>query len=344
MKGVMFLILTACIFYMGGMYHSRELFILAYVQGVFLLMGVLQVSYCKRKLTLHLCRTDGELRLGHSIGSVEIENKSRLPVSCFQIEFICSYHGRSAQEKYKVYGSVETGKSVQRLEVYAPHCGLLTVCVKQIAVYDYLLFWSGRKKMKEERTIAVFPEETILDLYKIYEESDNSLKAGPRSLILDYQQQEEIRQIREYQEGDPIRFVHWKLSARTDSLFVREYEEEKDSCITLFLCFVDFSGKLAREQDAFYKVLIAFLLAFLHRRIAVLVHWENGNQEERMEVSSREQYRDLLYRLYQEVFPKKEKLYGRKNEEYCLDDSLRLYYQGKLIHQFDMERLKKELW
>lgn len=127
MKGVMFLILTICIFCVGGMYHSRELFVLAFVQGTFLFLGILQVLYCKRKLTLRFCRTDGEIGLGQSVGGVEIENKGRIPVSCFQIELTCSYHREKLQEKHKVYGSIETGKSVRCLAACAPHCGILTV-------------------------------------------------------------------------------------------------------------------------------------------------------------------------------------------------------------------------
>lgn len=343
MKGVMFLILTICIFCVGGMYHSRELFVLAFVQGTFLLLGILQVLYCKRKLTPRFCRTDGEISLGQSIGSVEIENKGRIPLSCFQIELTCGYHREKLQEKHKVYGSIEKGKSVRRLAACAPHCGILTVRIKKMVVYDYLLIWSGKKKIKEERTVVVFPEETLSDIREICEETEYFIEEWQRDIFQDYQAQEEIRQIREYQEGDQLRFVHWKLSARTDSLCVKEYEGERNRCITLFLNFMDFSGKSAKEQDAFYKVLVAFLLTFLYKGIVVSVHWENEEQEEWVEVSSREQYRELLYRLYQEVFPKREKIYDQKDEGFCLDDCLRLYFRKKLLHTFDMERLEKEL-
>ena len=343
MKGIMFLILTICIFYVGGMYHCRGLLILAFVQGEFLLMGVLQVLYCKRKLMLHFRQMDKDIILGQSVGSAEIEDKGRIPVSCFQLELICDYQTTNIQEKYKVYGSIERGKSVQRLDVCARHCGILTIYMRQIVVYDYLLLWSGKKKMREERTVVVFPEETMLDLHKIYEETENSIEEWQRNIIPDYQTQEEIRQIREYQEGDQLSFVHWKLSARTDSLCVKEYEDKKNSCITLFLNFTDFSEKSAREQDAFYSVLAAFLLAFLHRGITTSVHWENEDQVVRMEVSSKEQYLDLLYQLYREDFPKKEKIYAPKNEGFCLDDRRRLYYQKKMINKFDMVNLEKEL-
>lgn len=38
---------------------------------------------------------------------------------------------------------------------------------------------------------------------------------------------QEIRQIRDYQPGDSYRTIHWKQSARTDTLMAREYAREE---------------------------------------------------------------------------------------------------------------------
>lgn len=45
----------------------------------------------------------------------------------------------------------------------------------------------------------------------------------------------EFDQIREYQQGDDVRFIDWKSSARTDKLMVRQYIEERSRAIIVAL-------------------------------------------------------------------------------------------------------------
>ena len=55
----------------------------------------------------------------------------------------------------------------------------------------------------------------------------------------------EFAQHREYVQGDEIRRVDWKVFAKTDRYFVREYEEETNLRATLL---VDASGRGYRRK------------------------------------------------------------------------------------------------
>ena len=48
--------------------------------------------------------------------------------------------------------------------------------------------------------------------------------------------------VREYQPGDDIRVIDWNVSARMDSLFVKQFVEERE--LTVFL-LVDASGSVS---------------------------------------------------------------------------------------------------
>jgi uncharacterized protein (DUF58 family) len=48
-------------------------------------------------------------------------------------------------------------------------------------------------------------------------------------------QGEEIVALKEYSEGDPMNAVHWKSSAKTGNLRVKEFHTDADQCFTLFL-------------------------------------------------------------------------------------------------------------
>jgi len=74
----------------------------------------------------------------------------------------------------------------------------------------------------------------------------------------------EFDQIREYQLGDDIRFIDWKSSARTNSLLVKQYVEERNRTIIIA---IDISGSVffgSRDASKWDMIAqIASLLALL---------------------------------------------------------------------------------
>ena len=47
----------------------------------------------------------------------------------------------------------------------------------------------------------------------------------------------EIRQLRKYMPGDLVKRIHWKQSARTDQLLVKEFQQEEEESVFLYLIF-----------------------------------------------------------------------------------------------------------
>jgi uncharacterized protein (DUF58 family) len=74
----------------------------------------------------------------------------------------------------------------------------------------------------------------------------------------------EFDQIREYQQGDDVRFIDWKSSARTNTLLVKEYIEERNRCIILVLD-VSRSGLFTSGATTKYVVMseIAAIIALV---------------------------------------------------------------------------------
>ncbi len=74
----------------------------------------------------------------------------------------------------------------------------------------------------------------------------------------------EFDQIREYQQGDDVRFIDWKSSARMDKLMIRQYIEERSRSIVLA---VDISGSTQfgsgkiSKQEVMYEVAAVLALA-----------------------------------------------------------------------------------
>lgn len=67
----------------------------------------------------------------------------------------------------------------------------------------------------------------------------------------------EFDQIREYQQGDDVRFVDWKSSARMNKLLVKQYFEERNRTIILMIdisASTIFSSSLESKQEIISKV------------------------------------------------------------------------------------------
>ena len=82
---------------------------------------------------------------------------------------------------------------------------------------------------------------------------------------------EEIRQLREYAAGDPYRLIHWNQTARTDVLWVKEYEPESERSVVIYLDFFRSLSKQDIPLDAFWEILRAFLEGMLAAEIFIQV-------------------------------------------------------------------------
>lgn len=147
--------------------------------------------------------------------------------------------------------------------------------------------------------VAVLPPRYPMRLEYLHTTESGDARADKKAPFPgnDY---EEIRQIREYRDGDLIRHIHWKQTARSGNLWVKEYEEEEEGQIRLFLDRRGWEEKTAGQKDAFYILLSALLQGCLKEGRRVLVCWvstEEGRLERR-EIKDEKSWAELMVKLY----------------------------------------------
>lgn len=95
-------------------------------------------------------------------------------------------------------------------------------------------FWSRRRFVPVESTVRVYPNYSTISKLLAYE-VDNRLQLAGVRLSRRRGEGIEFHQLRDYREGDPMRSIDWKATARMRRLIAREYQDERDQQIVFML-------------------------------------------------------------------------------------------------------------
>src|SRR5699024_1734998 len=93
-----------------------------------------------------------------------------------------------------------------------------------IKVYDFFGVFALYKRMSEQTALFVLPRTYEIDLLwnrQVSSFSEYSLRTGNKKGM----DANDIIAIKEYEPGDSMRRVHWKLSSKMDELLVKEMSE-----------------------------------------------------------------------------------------------------------------------
>ena len=346
MRKIIFCLLTVCVWYLAGLYRSSVLMALALVQ-IFLLLGMYLLShYLNRHFSAGFAGEFFALTKGEPAnGVLWIENNGKLPSGrsrlCISVR---SPDGRRKKQSIFLEGleSQERRNLPLSLDT-SPQCGIYTIEWKAMWVWDYLSLFRRKKKLTGHIELAVFPPEESLNLSLFQKDVAGQLFSQLYEAFLPGNSRDNIRQLRDYVPGEPIRLVHWKQSARLDRLLIREYTEEQNGESFLFL-HMGFGARLsAAQREAFYEILYALLLSLLKQKQRISASWktENGALASATlnEPRDSETFLLSLYRLDAGLISVPEdELSGLR-----FGTDLRLLYNGKLLFQFSADRYKEEM-
>lgn len=101
------------------------------------------------------------------------------------------------------------------------HVGVYAVGVADVEVCDPLGLFRSRLGKGVERVVRVAPRSYPLAVLELSDEALLETTAAAKSVLADSQ---DYAYVRDYVIGDPLKAVHWKLSARMGSYYTRLYE------------------------------------------------------------------------------------------------------------------------
>lgn len=276
----------------------------------------------------------------------------RLPFRHFRLPLWFQYCGDPRRRRKTLSGILENEDGKVRCFLRAPYCGMLYLETKRLLVYDYLGLFPGRIPFSHTVTVAVLPPRQHLAVEFSSPRWSENISGHDQPLPRGADDRHEIRQLHEYREGDSCRHIHWNLSARTDRLWIREYERERDVSIRLLLEINSIHERDSKRMDAFYRLLSAMVLGMLRKIPLVKIYWYTRQSARPVEwiVTEEGQCQDMLLALYRTDSAGRP---GSSSPEFIipedsdsffrLDTSLSWRLGNRLIYQFSPQALTREI-
>ncbi|MDO4206430.1 MAG: DUF58 domain-containing protein [Lachnospiraceae bacterium] len=196
----------------------------------YLLLAILLFLLTGRKLTVSMsCEEEVQKKQEAEI-KVQLQNLSVIPVTrCdLVLQMQNQLNGESSQEVIRG-GVLPKRRRTFQLAALDNHCGIVKSCIVSARIGDPLGLFS-RKLIIESAgcECLVMPHlyHTGIRMEEMEHYDMESFRYADAKVGTD---SSETVSIREYTEGDSVRAIHWKLSAKTGDIMIKEYGYPVDS-------------------------------------------------------------------------------------------------------------------
>lgn len=145
----------------------------------------------------------------------------------------------------------------------------------EVKIIDVLEFYTFKKNISNNLSLLVYPEIISLSSFRIVKSINSGEIFVENSSFAD---KSTINSLRDYREGDSIKSIHWKLSAKKSSPIIKEYDKEGDTKIILFIdnhkdCFKnDFDRRL---EDKSVEAALSIIDYCLNQNIKITLETQN---------------------------------------------------------------------
>lgn len=351
------LIVSILCLYYGILYENTIIITVAF--ALFLLMGfsVLEVLYrrfttkCHLDIPVTMVETNKPVPLICRVTSRSLFSAGRMDIRVG----IRSSLATKSTERWLSIPQIGAGTNRYEFGIMINGAGRHEITVTKLRFHSTFGLFSMKKKSKENGMVLILPE-----MHSIVMEATE----GTRNFLGDADVYDEFRpghdsgetfEIREYREKDKLQSIHWKLSAKTEDLMVRENSLPKACAIVLLLDMKEIKSKTAEEYAAAFLELAASLsFGFMDRKIPHFVAWMSRQTGDirRIRVDDEESFYLFLTHYLNDGVSQNEKdirdeyREKYKNElyrkDFCVNNHLEIYQDGELLNKLDVKKMKDE--
>ena len=282
--------LTAYIFY-----QAYELLALLVVMLALVPVSIGAVYYLRRKLQISCSVRRKQAEKDQSFLVDFVVNNPTILVSrnvILTVDVENTFVGEP-QRQYMVIPLKAKGEKKVCVECKGIYCGMMQFHVVQCELRDWLGLTLLKREINVKTDIAIMPNVKSVNIdYEHMGRGEGEQER--RTLSQKGDDVSEITQIREYEPGDRLQNIHWKLSSKSESFLVKDYSMPVNHEITLLLDF-------RRTDDKYVLELFFSVILFLCQEgQEMYVCWVNGEELEEEHISSKEQWMSLIFKIYED--------------------------------------------
>ena len=233
---------------LGGGYFSR------FLLGFEFLLAITLLAYprlIRRHVGITLCPPAPEAHRGEELAlEARLENRSRLPVPEARVELRCRDEYDGTELPLRGAAMLDgRDRTALRFTLRAEHYALITVRGEKVRIGDPLgVNFTGLRFPERRWQIAVLPELMVTaggrtTDGKAGNTAEDGAYAGGQGNDPDA-----AYELRKYQNYEPLRNMHWKMTAKTDELMVKDFGRDEEKMTVVFLD-LDRAGKPYRRED-----------------------------------------------------------------------------------------------
>ena len=349
-------LITLCMFFL---FTEKVIGIVLLMECMYYIMAIVYVRIVSRFIQVTLDKGLYSTEKNSEIPIlIQVKNKSKwLSVRCgFKIKVVNNFTGEVKKEiiNHTVTRGVKETFSESFL---SSDCGEISVYLVEYYVYDWIGCLYLKKKTNDVKKIEILPETHLLM---------TEIQRTTREFIADsevYSDSEkgddlsEIYQVREYVEGDPIHDIHWKLSAKTDNLLIKEHGKPLGCVVLIWIdLFRNNTVKHLRGKKHGRKNLpvnaiemaASVSLSLIEQKCVHMVAWyeEKNDRIIRKRVENEENIYELLNRLlYLESYHDRKRADMQFDERFDRNDfssMVEIKSDGRLIVNGNEIEVKKK--
>lgn len=349
-------LITLCMFFL---FTEKVIGIVLLMECMYYIMAIVYVRIVSRFIQVTLDKGLYSTEKNSEIPIlIQVKNKSKwLSVRCgFKIKVVNNFTGEVKKEiiNHTVTRGVKETFSESFL---SSDCGEISVYLVEYYVYDWIGCLYLKKKTNDVKKIEILPETHLLM---------TEIQRTTREFIADsevYSDSEkgddlsEMYQVREYVEGDPIHDIHWKLSAKTDNLLIKEHGKPLGCVVLIWIdLFRNNTVKRLRGKKHGRKNLpvnaiemaASVSLSLIEQKCVHMVAWyeEKNDRIIRKRVENEENIYELLNRLlYLESYHDRKRADMQFDERFDRNDfssMVEIKSDGRLIVNGNEIEVKKK--
>lgn len=234
--------------------------------------------YQRRKLDVKVLIPRGAEKGSPVSCKLVLENRSKLPVilARVKLQITNGFTEERQMQRIRISAGPSSESSVV-IRMTSAHCGKIRCEVKNVSLMDLFGVIPVRCKISGYGNYIALPEIFPVDVSYSPREI-NLWDCETYSPYRKGMDTTEVFQIREYQPGDNIRQIHWKLSSKLDTLMVKDAGMPLDKNILLMWD----KGVSARAHDAdradrMAELTVSIGQSFLEEGISFQVAWNDND-------------------------------------------------------------------